>query len=49
MRDKLDLQITYLEMISIPMALSPLYKQTEKQKPLSGTGIIASDYLSTIS
>lgn len=49
MRDKLALQITYLATTAIPMALSPLYKQTEKQKLLSGRGIIARDYLSSIS
>lgn len=43
-RDKLDLQTTYLATTAIPMALFPLYKQPEKQKPLSET-TVAGDYL----
>lgn len=37
LRDKLHLQITHLATISIPVAVSPPYKLTERQKPLSGT------------
>lgn len=41
-----DLPVTYLTPISVSVAVSPLHKRTEKQKPLPG--LVTSDDLPTV-